>query len=88
MLIITSLNKHKLQLDKQSADFSINIDSHEKQKDIHESDVNHLQHAYDNACYLINKYSWDEINCTNNDVLRTIDDIHEEIYKKTLDILK
>jgi len=62
--------------------------SHDKQKDIHESDVNHLQHAYDNACYLINKYSWDNINCTNNDVLRTIDDIHEEIYKKTLDILK
>jgi dTMP kinase len=61
--------------------------SHEKQKDIHESDKNHLQHAYDNACYLINKYNWDEINCTNNDVLRTIDDIHEEIYKKVLEIL-
>ena len=61
--------------------------SHEKQKDIHESDKTHLQHAYDNACYLINKYNWDEINCTNNDVLRTIDDIHEEIYKKVIEIL-
>jgi len=61
--------------------------SHEKQKDIHESDVNHLQHTYDNACYLINKYDWDEINCTKHDVLRTIDDIHEEIYKKVLEIL-
>lgn len=62
--------------------------SHEKKKDIHESDANHLQHAYDNACYLINKYNWDEINCTVNDNLRTIDDIHEEIYQKVLEIIK
>lgn len=33
LLIITSLSKHKLQPDKQSTDFSINIDSHEKQKE-------------------------------------------------------
>lgn len=32
-LIITSLSKHKLQPDKQSTDFSINIDCHEKQKE-------------------------------------------------------
>ena len=61
--------------------------SHEKQKDIHENDMNHLQHAYDNARYLIDKYGWDEINCTVDDNLRTIDDIHEEIYKKILDVL-
>ena len=61
--------------------------SHEKQKDIHEKDKNYLQHAYDNACYLIKKYNWDEINCTIGDTLRTIDDIHEEIYNKTLSIL-
>ena len=61
--------------------------SHEKQKDIHETDKNHLQHAYDNACYLINKYDWDEINCTIDGTLRTIDDIHEEIYKKAKEIL-
>jgi len=61
--------------------------SHDKQKDIHENDENHLQHAYDNACYLINKYNWNEINCTTNGNLRTIDDIHEEIYKKVLTII-
>lgn len=33
LLIIASLSKHKLQPDKQSTDFSINIDSHEKQKE-------------------------------------------------------
>jgi len=61
--------------------------SHTKQKDIHESDKEHLQHAYDNACYLIEKYNWEEINCTVDGNLRTIDDIHEEIYKKVLDVL-
>ncbi len=61
--------------------------SHEKQKDIHEKDENYLQHAYDNACYLIKKYNWCEINCTLNGKLRTIDDIHEEIYKKVQDVL-
>jgi len=61
--------------------------SHEKQKDIHGKDENYLQRAYDNACYLINKYNWDEINCTQDEKLRTIDDIHEEIYKKVLSVL-
>ncbi len=61
--------------------------SHEKQKDIHESNETYLNKAYDNACYLINKYNWDEISCTENEVLRTINDIHEEIYKKTKEIL-
>lgn len=33
LFVITSLSKHKLQPDKQSTDFSINIDCHEKQKE-------------------------------------------------------
>lgn len=61
--------------------------SHEKQKDIHEADENHLNKAYENACYLINKYNWDEIICAKEDKLRTIDDIHEEIYKRVKEIL-
>lgn len=61
--------------------------SHEKQKDIHEKDENYLKHAYDNACYLIKKYGWDEINCTADGTLRTIDDIHEEIYSKVKEII-
>lgn len=62
--------------------------SNETQKDIHEQDEKYLQHSYDNACYLINKYNWDEINCTKDGKLRTIDDIHEEIYKKVQDVIK
>src|SRR5574344_963427 len=61
--------------------------SHEKQKDIHESNVEYLSKAYDNACYLIDKFKWDEINCTIDGKLRTIDDIHEEIYNKIKEII-
>lgn len=61
--------------------------SHEKQKDIHESNTDYLNKSYANACYLINKFNWDEINCTHDEKLRTIEDIHEEIYKKAKEIL-
>lgn len=56
--------------------------SGETKKDIHESNPEYLNAAYNNACSLIKKYNWSEIICTKNDELRTIDDIHEEIYSK------
>ena len=61
--------------------------SHEKEKDIHESNKEYLNKMYDSACYLIEKFNWNEINCTKDENLRTIEDIHEEIYKKALEIL-
>ena len=62
--------------------------SHEKEKDIHESNKEYLNKMYDSACYLIEKFNWDEINCTKEGNLRTIEDIHEEIYKKAIEIMK
>lgn len=57
--------------------------TNQAQKDIHESDVNHLKDAHKAACYVAKKYNWYEINCVdNNNNIRTIDDIHEEIYKE------
>ena len=53
------------------------------QKDIHESDVNHLKDAHKAACYVAKKYNWYEINCVDsNNNIRTIEDIHEEIYRE------
>lgn len=60
----------------------------EVQKDIHEKDKNHLIDSYQNACELISKYGWDEIICTKNEELRSIDDIHEEIYQKVKEIIQ
>ena len=57
--------------------------TNQAQKDIHESDVNHLRDAHRAACYVAKKYDWYEINCVDeNDNIRTIEDIHEEIFSE------
>lgn len=56
--------------------------THESKKDIHESDKNHLIDAYNAACDLVDKYDWYEVKCVKNGQIRTIDDIHEEIYNE------
>ncbi|MBP3285011.1 MAG: deoxynucleoside kinase [Clostridia bacterium] len=61
--------------------------SHEKEKDIHESNKEYLNKMYTSACYLIEKFNWDEINCTKDGTLRSIEDIHKEIYEKAMQIL-
>lgn len=54
----------------------------ETQKDIHESDKSHLIDAYHAACELAKQYHWYEVNCVENDSIRTIENIHEEIYQQ------
>lgn len=55
--------------------------TNQAQKDIHESDTNHLIDAHNAACYVAKKYDWFEINCVDKENnIRTIEDIHEEIY--------
>lgn len=56
--------------------------SHGLQKDIHERDKNHLINAYNAACDVAKDYEWHEIQCVKDDKIRTIEDIHEEIYKQ------
>ncbi len=56
--------------------------THNTQKDIHESDKNHLLDSYRAACDVAIKYNWYEVCCVKNNELRTIEDIHEEIYQE------
>ena len=56
--------------------------THSQVKDIHESDSSHLQDSYNAACSLVDKYDWYEVQCVKDDAIRTIEDIHEEIYKE------
>lgn len=56
--------------------------THQAQKDIHERDKNHLLNSYNAACSLVNTYDWYEVKCVQNDEIRTVDDIHEEIYNE------
>ena len=60
----------------------------EKKKDIHESDIKYLEKSYENSLYIADKYNWNKINCVENDKLRSIDSIHEEIYNLVIDRIK
>ena len=56
--------------------------THTQTKDIHERDTQHLRDSYNAAVSLVNKYDWKEIKCVENEQLKTIDEIHEEIWKE------
>lgn len=51
-------------------------------RDIHEEDEEYLKRAYENSIWIAEKFNWNIINCVDEDGnIRTIEDIHEEIYK-------
>ena len=56
--------------------------THQDKKDIHERDINHLKDAYEAACDVSKKYNWYEIKCVKNNEIRTIENIHQEIYNE------
>ncbi|QZY55313.1 dTMP kinase [Crassaminicella profunda] len=53
----------------------------EIKKDIHERDFEYLKKTYENALWVADKYGWKKIKCIKNQELKSIDEIHEEIYK-------
>ena len=55
--------------------------THSDKKDIHERDQKHIEESYKAACSLVDKYGWNEIKCVKDDIIRTREDIHNEIYK-------
>lgn len=59
----------------------------EDEKDIHESDKNYLRKTYNNALYIADKYNWKRVECVENEQLRTIEDISNEIYGIVKNIL-
>lgn len=59
----------------------------EAKKDIHEKDKEHLKAAYEAGIYVANKYNWHQIDCIKNEKMRTIEDIHNEIYSEIKNII-
>lgn len=49
-------------------------------KDIHESNPDHLIKAYNSGQYVCRKYNWNKIDCIREDSIKSIDEIHNEIY--------
>lgn len=62
----------------------INKITGEEKKDIHESDKEYLKNAYNLAKELAEKYGWIMISCVENNRLRTIEEINNEITEKIL----
>lgn len=56
--------------------------------DIHERDTAYLRRSYDNALYIANQYHWETIHCVQNKIIRTQQEIHEEIYQKLLPLIQ
>ena len=51
-----------------------------EKKDIHERDEEHLKQAYKGSLWLAEKYGWHRIRCVENQQIRSIMDIHNEIF--------
>lgn len=49
--------------------------------DIHERNLEYLKKVYESALFVAEYLSWDIIKCNIGDELKSIDDIHEEIYQ-------
>lgn len=56
--------------------------THEAQKDIHERDKNHIIDSYNAACDVAKKYNWVTIDCIKYNKIRTIEEIHEDIFNQ------
>ena len=54
---------------------------------IQEKNVKHLEESYKAACSVSKKYGWYEIQCVENGNLKTIQQIHEEIYQEVKRVL-
>ena len=61
--------------------------THDTKKDIHERDKNHIIDSYNAAIDVAKKYNWYTVKCVRNDEIRSIEDIHEEIYEEIIRIL-
>ncbi len=72
------------EVSKRLANNRLELKAGTKQ-DIHEKDSNHLLDAYNAGKYVADKYNWTVINCVENNNLKSINQIHEEIMK-SLDV--
>lgn len=53
----------------------------EQEKDIHESDTEYLENCYNNSLDIVSKYGWNRVMCNNNNGIRSIEDISEDVYE-------
>lgn len=59
-----------------------------KRVDIHEKDFDYLCRCYELYKNLAKKFNWLTINCNAGDKPRTIEEIHEEIFERLIEVIK
>ena len=71
------INKAKELMEKRKN----KIDGSER-KDIHEVNEDYLEKSYKNAIAISKKYNWYEIECVENNEIKSIEKINDEIFSK------
>ena len=51
------------------------------QNDIHERDIEFMKRVYDNSEFISDYLNWDRVECCLNGEMKSIDEIHENVYK-------
>ncbi len=62
-------------------------EQHGGAKDIHERDEQYLEKCYQGYSSVADKYAWDRVKCVSNSKIRSIDDIHNEVYAIAMRII-
>lgn len=65
----------------------LNKSNGDDKKDIHESDFSYLEKSYENAMFVAKKFNWKRISCIKDGQIRSVDEIHEDIYSIVRELL-
>ena len=49
--------------------------------DVHERDIEFMKKVYQSAMFVADYLSWDKVKCNEEDEMRSIDSIHDDVYK-------
>lgn len=58
-----------------------------KGPDIHERDEQYLKDCYTAYCLVANKYQWHTVSCIDHEKIKTVEEIHEELYRRILPLM-
>lgn len=72
---------------KELMDKRINKLDGAQEVDIHELNYDYLVDSYYNSLFVANKYNWKKISCIKEGKIRSIDEIHLQVYNTAKDIV-
>lgn len=56
----------------------------ESEKDIHENNIEYMNMCYENSIEIANKYNWNIVKCYEDNKMKSIEEIRNDIYKIVL----